>query len=401
MKRLIISCLLLAASCSLTVTAQNRSIEFAPETVTMEEMFATAAQQGKLIFMDCYASWCGPCKQMAQEVFTQDDVADFFNENFYCAKYDMEKGEGLRLNEKYGVGAYPTFLFIDPETTFIVYTSIGGRPAEQFIAEGRKALDPNRSVDQAKSAYEAGDRSVQTVKDYLSILYNARLSGVMNEVANEFLSGKSAEELAESDNWSVFAMGIDDIDNEASKMVLSDKQFFYDNIGKDIVDRKIASLISTATRPFTHSKSVGGDTEFDKAEYDRIKAIVENSGVPSAPSILLQMKATEADSRGDVKGIIACLNEYMKTGVISEMDSQYFVASNVARLTQAKTKSMRKKALKTMDNLFKFGKNDLDRANALRMKGIILNFYGMTAESEAAMEESMMYARKNAESYNR
>ena len=71
-------------------------------------MLEQAKKENKLIFMDCYTSWCGPCKMLAKEVFTDPDVAAFFNEKFVNAKVDMEKGEGPALKKQYGVNAFPT-----------------------------------------------------------------------------------------------------------------------------------------------------------------------------------------------------------------------------------------------------------------------------------------------------
>ena len=394
MKRFFI-CFLAAAAC-IAASAQNRSINFAPEDITAEEMFAQASEQGKLIFMDCYASWCGPCKQMAANIFTKDEVADFYNQNFFCVKFDMEKGEGAKLNKQYGIGAFPTFLFIDPKTTFIVHTAVGGRGAQEFIELGKKALDPSLTEQGPKQAYEAGDRSKGTVTEYLKMLQNAHLYGMMNDVAAEYLDGMSAEEIVESENWTIFEMGVSSLDSKAAQTVFADKDFFCENIGEKQVNGKLTSIVNSYTREFTHSKAVGPDENFDRAKYETAKAFVEKCGLPSAPGILLQMKATEANSRGDVKGVLDCLNENLKKNTVPEYSKQFFTASNVARLTQASTKKLRKKSIKFLDNLFKAGENDLDRANALRMKGIVLEQYGETEASAQAMELSMEYAKKNA-----
>ena len=90
--------------------------------------------EGKPIFMDAYASWCGPCKYMTSSVFTQNSVGKFINDNFIPVKYDMERGEGPTLARNYGVRAYPTFLIIDSQGKEIARV-IGGAQADEFIAK--------------------------------------------------------------------------------------------------------------------------------------------------------------------------------------------------------------------------------------------------------------------------
>ena len=72
------------------VDAQNRSIVF--REGNWEKILKQAKKEKNLIFVDCYTSWCGPCKMLAKNVFTQDKVADFYNTEFVCVKMDMEKG---------------------------------------------------------------------------------------------------------------------------------------------------------------------------------------------------------------------------------------------------------------------------------------------------------------------
>ena len=44
-----------------------------------------------MIFVDCYADWCGPCKQLASQVFTQKEVGDVFNSHFVNVQFNVEK----------------------------------------------------------------------------------------------------------------------------------------------------------------------------------------------------------------------------------------------------------------------------------------------------------------------
>lgn len=83
--------------------AQNREIHF--EHTAWKEILAKAKKENKLIMVDAFTTWCGPCKWMAKNTFTNDTVADFYNSKFVNAKIDMEKGEGLDIAKQYEVQA--------------------------------------------------------------------------------------------------------------------------------------------------------------------------------------------------------------------------------------------------------------------------------------------------------
>lgn len=69
------------------------------EHITFDEALAKAKAENKLVFMDCYTSWCGPCKYMSETIFPQEKAGEFFNPKFVCVKFDMEKGEGPELGK--------------------------------------------------------------------------------------------------------------------------------------------------------------------------------------------------------------------------------------------------------------------------------------------------------------
>lgn len=74
-----------------------------------------AAEEGKLVFLDIYASWCLPCRLMEEDVFTHEPTAEVINKDFISYKVDAEKINGPDLTIIYGVKSYPTLLFLDPK----------------------------------------------------------------------------------------------------------------------------------------------------------------------------------------------------------------------------------------------------------------------------------------------
>jgi thioredoxin 1 len=114
------------------VVATTTGIQF--KELSFEQAKAEAKKTGKLIFMDAYASWCGPCKMMDRNTFSDESVGKFFNEKFINLKVDMEKSaDGPTLSRLYSVTAYPTFLWIDGDGK-VVKREMGYRTPEQFLA---------------------------------------------------------------------------------------------------------------------------------------------------------------------------------------------------------------------------------------------------------------------------
>ncbi|AUP80513.1 thioredoxin family protein [Flavivirga eckloniae] len=135
MKRFLIT-IVFASICFISYS-QDQNIDF--KDGSFEEIMALAKQENKPIFMDCYTVWCGPCKQLAKNVFPQPEVSAFFNENFISIKMDMEKGEGIELAQYYNVNAYPTLLFLDSEGN-VLKNHTGSLDAKNLIETGRDAI---------------------------------------------------------------------------------------------------------------------------------------------------------------------------------------------------------------------------------------------------------------------
>lgn len=100
---------------------------------------AEAKKQNKLIFLDAYASWCGPCKLLKKNTFPDKEAGEYFNKNFINVAVDMEKGDGPALSVKYAVNAYPTLIIINAEGKIITYTQ-GYINPKQLIDFGKYGL---------------------------------------------------------------------------------------------------------------------------------------------------------------------------------------------------------------------------------------------------------------------
>jgi thioredoxin 1 len=102
-----------------------------------KDAMAKARLEGKCIFFDAYASWCGPCKTMDSTVYNDPKVAVFFNRKFVSFRIDMEKGEGPELARQYrSIDGYPSLLFFNAQGG-LVKTILGSRHVKEFLQEAK------------------------------------------------------------------------------------------------------------------------------------------------------------------------------------------------------------------------------------------------------------------------
>lgn len=141
------------------VTAQTnfRSIDF-------NEALKQSQAENKLVFIDFYTDWCGPCRKMSKEVFPQKQVGDYFNAQFVCIKLNAEK-EGKELAQKFEVKAYPTFIIADQQGNAKA-TITGAFPADAFVAKVKNELNPEMAPERMKQRYESGERTPELVDAY-------------------------------------------------------------------------------------------------------------------------------------------------------------------------------------------------------------------------------------------
>jgi len=104
------------------------------------EALKQAAAKKKYIFVDAYATWCGPCKMLKATTFKNKDVIAFYNSNFINVAMDMEKGQGPELAAQWGLQAYPTLIIFNAKGK-PVYGTVGFIKPNDLIKFGVQGLN--------------------------------------------------------------------------------------------------------------------------------------------------------------------------------------------------------------------------------------------------------------------
>lgn len=171
MKRFIPICFLILSTASVFAqTSTKKGIQFFEGS--WQQLLAEASKTNKMVFIDVYTDWCGPCKYMDKFVFTEQAIGDKYNTTFLNYKIDAEKGEGRDIARKYNVRAYPTYLFLN-HSGDLVYKVVGEREKAPFIKvadEALKAADDNNNFAHLEKTYNGGNRDPLFLRNYLDQL---------------------------------------------------------------------------------------------------------------------------------------------------------------------------------------------------------------------------------------
>ncbi len=123
--------------------------------LSLDRARQAAADGGKrFVLVDFYTVWCGPCKQLDETTWKDQEVRDWLSKEAVCLKVDAEKDEPLA--DKYRVNVYPTVLLLRPDGTEIDRL-VGYRDARTFLADARESLAGNDTLARARRKLEGAN----------------------------------------------------------------------------------------------------------------------------------------------------------------------------------------------------------------------------------------------------
>lgn len=263
---------------------QNTSTEgIAFFSGSWSEALQEAKKQNKLIFVDVYTDWCGPCKVMDKYVFPLKEVGDLYNQLFINYKINAEKGEGIEIAKKYGIRAYPTFLFTDGEG-YLIEKIEGEREPQPFMHMARNAVATGREKSQLKDLegiFRSGNRDQVFLKTYIEALHAKNLDNT--EVLNEYFKQIKVPELYQDTTLMYLARHARDVNSAALLHVIEN----YDNLPEEsrvklavpLFDRLVrrgagAALMGNRLMEYNYlvsfSRKLAGLNEKDRELLDRL-----------------------------------------------------------------------------------------------------------------------------------
>ncbi len=282
--------------------------------ITYKEALAAAKAEKKLVFIDFYTSWCGPCKMMMKNIFPLKEVGNYLNSKFVCIKIDAEKGEGPELAKRYQVKAYPTFVAINPAEE-ILMTKVGGSGSGSgFIGSIDRLIDPDKTPERMKQRYESGERTADLISAYAGLkmeeVYKNRQPDMTKKdeafkMVQDYFDGlKDKERLAE-ENVFIYTTYTESPADAIVRYMIANRDKFAPAIKNDISDR-IKELYKIDVLNYLTAR-----IPFNQQQYDIVKKGVMDLGLNRDDYYTTAFRFIESYSKGDMDAFMTlCEKEY-------------------------------------------------------------------------------------------
>lgn len=280
---------------------------FEAEGTTLEQASAKAKAEKKLIFLDCFTSWCGPCKTMAKKVFPTEKVGNYMNPKFVNLKIDMESAYGAPLAKKLQIQAYPTFVIFN-ENGEEIGRFLGGSDEDKFIANV-EAKSKDNSSSSLVDRWNSGDRDPQFLKQYLKTLNAAYKSDDANMVAEALLEGKEATFAADEELRAIFMRNITNPLAASFIYTAKNPQALSEAVGEMNVQMKIDNVLRNYNRQVI--KEENGTVTLDQEKFDKFKALLDELKVKNADHYTLTTLITVSEKQKDMDSYLKYIKEYI------------------------------------------------------------------------------------------
>lgn len=395
MKDLIIMIVLLSNMTLLMGQEQKEGIRFM-DNPAWKEVLKQAQEQNKLIFVDCYTVWCGPCKALAKEIFPQKIVGDFFNSHFISVKYDMEKGDGKMLRKQYKeyIPGFPSLLLMNAEGE-VVQQMVGYHSAEELIAGMKAGLEGN-SIFVLQERYESGARDFETIRDYVSALYGAFQRGKIKPVVMEYLKTIPMERLLEPAIWDLVGKHISDPYSEAYQYVLTkiEKLQYQTKVNRYALERQLNYGMKSAIKELmtkTIKMSKMDSLELVKKQIKELQRVLKLNVIDGFSQWLCELEILYCCINQDVN----TMYDYLQFGNrihLFDRESDFVVYCYQYIVTESKNKKLLREILGILIDM----QTEMDKSD---VKLLNYNYYDVIALTyeRLGQKEKAEEARSNHE----
>ena len=317
MKKLLLIVLLAPLFCS-----AQEGVNF-EHNQSWQQVQAKAKAAHKYIFMDCYTTWCGPCKYMTSTIFPQKVVADVMNDKFINVKVQLDTTDndnaevkswyqtGHDLSKQYNVRAYPTYLIFD-ENGKIVHRFVGASPtSEHFVTKLNAALDPDKQYYTLLDKYNAGEKDPEFVRKFALIAQDAYEKKQASELANAYLA--TQQNLYTKDNLDFVISFTETSKDKGFDMLLHNGDKVDAAMGKKVSNGIVQNIISRENvYPVIFPRNISDPKDLAEPDWTKLQNDVAKNYPAQAKEVISHAQVVFYENKKDWDKFGPAVVSYMK-----------------------------------------------------------------------------------------
>lgn len=308
--------------------AQDKGIHFEHGS-KWKSILETAKKENKYIFVDCFTTWCGPCKYMSANIFPKEEVGTFFNNNFISAKFQIDSttkdeeeiknqyADASFIAKAYNIRAYPTYLFFNSDGE-LVHQELGSSEADEFIAKGANAMNPGKQYFTQVKKYDAGNREPLFLKNLAMVSRGAFDQAGTSKYASAYLATKPDLENKETLRF-IYETTMSSRDEGFSIMLSNPAKF------ETVVDRhELHGALSGLISKDEAEKIDYGFQKFDTKQWETYSAVLTKKYPEYADEVLVGFKTSIFRNKKDWKSYASAINQYASSKYINNAELNDF-----------------------------------------------------------------------------
>ena len=222
---------LLLLVCGGLLAKQDNTIDFieVDNNTDWKAAFEQAKTENKLVFIDVFTDWCTYCKQLDEEVYTDESIIAYFNENFINLKFNAETEFGLPKAQQFNISSFPTLLFTTGEQQPL-HKIEGFVPATSLSAYGSEVQRMWTILPDLEAKYELGTLSKDETLELISIL-EIKDANEARDLAKKHVDGLSNEDYLNLETIWLLSKYQNQLNGKPFQYIKSNKQLLIETHG--------------------------------------------------------------------------------------------------------------------------------------------------------------------------
>lgn len=322
-------------------TSNTGGIHFFKGSLT--EAIHLAQKQNKLVFVEAYTDWCGPCRHMDKYTFTRYDLGNEYNSNFINVKVNIESLEGIAFKMQYNIMAIPDFLFFDSNGELIYRDygqkstsellsmsyqviaaanneAIGVSPKANFLVQQNlpsldvpKVEDNNephiQTLSDMQTKYEIGSKDANFLYDYAHRLKKNDLPS--DEVVNQYLKIQHNKNmLSLPKNLQFIYDFASEINSSAIDIFIENQTKYERRFGVKHIDNRIKALLFAAVEEATQTKN--------EKLFERSLDLAKRANLSLQGDFVYSMEILYYEGVGDSQNYVKSTRRYMQNNTSND-----------------------------------------------------------------------------------